>query len=251
MMSEISAQTDAYRIGKLGAILAAIGILTSGPLALPVVALVQTQPPWENSELFVENFHRIQTLPFFFGYLLLGGSVLMLVSVYLLSSRRAAALAALIFMSIGAAFAFFNYVVQTVFVPAIVTIYASELDPIISMFSMSNPIALSWAIEMWAYGFMGLGTWLAAGFFGDKPLEKTARALFILNGVVSVLGTLAITVDLSGVFSIYGLIGYGAWNVLFLILAVVFYRVLQRRRFEEHPVSNQEHGILSQSEDRT
>jgi hypothetical protein len=232
-MVEESVRSGAYSIGTLGAILSAIGILTSGPLALPVVALVHPQPLWDSPELFVENFHRIQTLPFFFGYLLVSGSILMLVSVYLLSKKRAAALAALIFMSIGAAFACLNYVAQTTFIPVIVDNYAAEFNPIISILSMSNPIALSWAIEMWGYGFMGLGTWLAAGFFGASPLERTARVLFILNGIVSILGALAIAIDLSGVFSIFGLIGYGTWNVLFLALAIVFYRVLQKRRVGE------------------
>jgi len=233
MISEKPAHTDAYKIGMLGAVLAAIGILTSGPLSMPVVAYVQPQPPWESAELFVENFHRIQTLPFYFGFLLLGGSILMLVSIYLLSQKRAAALAGLIFMSIGTTLAFLNYVVQTTFIPAIVKNYTSDLISIISIFSMSNPMALAWAIEMWAYGFMGLGTWLAAGFFGVDRLERTASVLFIVNGVVSVLGALAIAVDLSGVFSIYGLIGYAGWNILFLVLAVVFYRVLQKRRIRE------------------
>ena len=233
MMTDKSARTDAYKIGSLGAILAAIGILSSGPLSIPIVGFVQPQPLWESPELFVENFHRIQTLPFYFGYLLLVGSIMMLVAVCLLSEKRAGALAGLIFMSIGAAFAFFNYVVQTTFIPAIVNDYSSELNPIISIISMSNPIALTWAIEMWAYGFMGFGTWLASGFFGESPLERIARILFIVNGVVSVLGALAITIDLSGVFSMAGLIGYGAWNVLFLVLAIVFYRVLKKRRIGE------------------
>ncbi|MDH3459013.1 MAG: hypothetical protein OER90_19405 [Gemmatimonadota bacterium] len=232
-MVDESVNPGAYSIGTLGAILSAIGILTSGPLALPVVALVHPQPLWDSPELFVENFHRIQTVPFFFAYLLAAGGILMLVSVYLLSKERAASLAALIFMSIGAAFAFLNYVAQTTFIPAIVNNYTTEFNPIISIFSMSNPIALSWAIEMWGYGFMGLGTWLAAGFFGASPLERAARVLFILNGIVSVLGALATAIDLSGVFSIFGLVGYGAWNVLYLALAVVFYRVLQKRRVGE------------------
>jgi len=233
MNAEMPEHVDAYKMGMLGAVLAAIGILTSGPLSMPVVAAVQPQPPWESAELFVENFHRIQTLPFYFGFLLLGGSILMLVSVYRLTQKRAAALAGLILMSIGAAFALFNYVVQTTFIPAVVINYASEFNPIISMFSMSNPISLAWALEMWAYGIMGLGTWLAAGFFGAGSLERTARILFIVNGVISVLGAITVSIDLSGVFSIYGLIGYGVWNVLFLVLAVVFYRVLQKRREAE------------------
>lgn len=232
-MVEVSMRIGAYRIGAWGAILSAIGILTSGPLAVLAVALVQPQPPWDGPALFVDSFHRIQTLPFYFGFLLAAGSVLMLVSVYLLSERRAGALAGLVFMSIGAAFAFLNYVAQTTLIPAIVDNYSIEFDAIISLFSMSNPIALPWAIEMWAYGLMGLGTWLAAGFFTSNRLEKFAKVLFVLNGVVSVLGALVASFELGGVLSIAGLVGYGAWNVLFLILAIVFYRVLQKRRIAE------------------
>jgi hypothetical protein len=231
-MAEESAPTAAYNIGALGAILTTIGTLASGPLALLVIALVQPQPPWASSRVFVENYHRIQSLPFYFGFFLLAGSILMQVSVYLLSNERAAALAALIFMSIGAALIFFNYLTQTTFIPAVVNDYATELDPVISTFSMSNPIALSWAIEMWGYGFMGLGTWLAAGFFGASRLERTARVLFILNGFLSVLGALSVSIDLRGVFSLAGLVGYGFWNLLYVVLAVVFYRVLQTRRVQ-------------------
>jgi hypothetical protein len=154
-----------------------------------------------------------------------------------LSKQRAAALAALIFMSIGAAFPIANYVVQTTFLPAVVKAYSPDLDPVITILSMANPGSLSWAAEMWGYGFMGLGTWLAAGFFGTSGLERIAKTLFIVNGVVSVLGAFAVSVDLSGVFSIAGLIGYGLWNMLFLALAVVFYRVIQARQIEELALS--------------
>jgi len=229
---EKSRHRDVYRIGMLGAIFSAIGILTSGPLAVLVVALVHPQPLWNGPALFVENFHRIQTLPFYFGFLLAMGSILMLVSVYLLSKKRATALTALIFMSIGAAFVIFNYVTQTTFIPAVVNAYTSDLGPVVTTLSMSNPNSLPWALEMWGYGLIGLGTWLAAGFFGTSRLEIIAKALFILNGVLSVFGALMASIDLGGVFSTAGLVGYGIWNVLYLALAVTFYRVLQNRRHE-------------------
>lgn len=231
-MVEESRHSDAYRIGMLGAVLSAIGILTSGPLAVLVVALVQPQPLWDGPDLFVDNFHRIQTLPFYFGFLLAMGSIMMLVSVYLLSKKRATALTALIFMSIGVAFVIFNYVTQTTFIPAVVKTYTAELGSVLTTLSMSNPSSLPWALEMWGYGLIGLGTWLAAGFFGTSRLEKIAKALFILNGIVSVFGAVIASIDLAGVFSIAGLIGYGVWNVLYLALAITFYRVLQKRRHE-------------------
>lgn len=224
--------SGAYDIGILGAILSIAGILTSGPLAVIAVALVHAQPAWSNAALFVENFHWVQTLPFYFGFLLIGGSILMLVSICLLSTKRAAAVAGLVFMSIGAAFAFFNYVAQTTFIPAVVSNYTPEMAPLVSALSMSNPIAMTWAIEMWAYGFIGIGTWCAAGFFGTSNLERAGKTLFIVNGVISILGALAVSIDLSGVFSSAGLIGYAVWNVLYLALAFVFYKVLRQRQAE-------------------
>ena len=227
------ARADVYRIGSIGAVLTAVGVVTSGPLALLLVALVQPQPPWDGPATFIDSFHRIQTLPFYFGYVLVTGSILMLVSVDLLSRNRATALTALVFMSIGGALAIANYVLQTTFIPAVVDAYTPELALLITTFSMANPTSLVWALEMWAYAFMGLGTWLAAGLFGASPLERTAKALFILNGVTSILGALIISIDLSGVFSVAGLLGYGIWNIIYLALAVVFYRVLARQRARE------------------
>lgn len=229
-MTEKTACPDAYGVGLRGAILTAVGILTSGPLALLVVAIVRPQPSWDGAATFVNSFHRIQALPFYFGFLLVLGSILMLVSICVLSRQRARALAALVFMSIGAAFAIGNYVAQTTFIPAVVDRYTADLAPIVAAFSMANPSSLAWSLEMWGYGLMGLGTWIAAGFFGASRLERIARALFILNGVVSILGALIISVDLSGVFSFAGLFGYGLWNVIYLALALVFYRVLKMRR---------------------
>lgn len=214
----------------MGAILTAVGVLTSGPLAILAVAVVQPQPEWGGPELFVTSFHRIQTLPFYFGFLLLVGSILMLASICALSKHRAAALAALALTSIGAAFAIFNYATQTTFIPAAISVYTPDLSPVIATYSMSNPRSLTWALEMWGYGFIGLGTWLAAGFFEAGRLETIAKSLFILNGVMSVLGALAVSVDLSGVFTIAGLVGYGVWNVVYFALAVAFYLVMRKRR---------------------
>ena len=224
-----SARQGVYTIGAWGAILTALGVLTSGPLALPLVASVAPQPPWSGAAAFVAHFHRIQTLPFYFGLLLVTGSILMLVAIFVLSKRQATSVAALVFMSIGGGFAALNYVIQTTFIPALVGTYRADLAPLITAFSMANPHSLTWAIEMWAYGFMGLGTWLAAGFFGATRVEKITKALFIANGVASVLGALAVSIDLGGVFSAAGLIGYGLWNVLYFALAITFYAALRAR----------------------
>jgi len=62
-----------------------------------------------------------------------------LVSVGLRARKRATALTALIFPSIGAAFVVIKYVTQTKFVPALVGTDNSELRPLITMLSMFNP----------------------------------------------------------------------------------------------------------------
>ena len=171
-MADEPSINGAYRVGVLGAVLIVVGILTSGPLAVLAVALVQAQPAWTGPATFVENFHRVQVLPYYFGFILIAGSVLMLVSICLLTKKRAAALAGLVFVSIGAALAFLNYLTQTTFIPAVVNNYSPQSDAVIGALSMSNAISIAWAVEMWAYGFIGLGTWCAAGFFGMSGLDS-------------------------------------------------------------------------------
>ena len=236
-MSDESQPLAAYTIGLTGGVLTAIGIVTSGPLALLIVALVQAQPPWTGPAAFVENFHRIQALPFYFGFVLLGGSILMLVSIYSLARNRTAALAGLVFATAGATLVFFNYVTQTTFIPALVNDYTADLAPVLSAFSMSNPISITWALEMWGYASIGIGTWFAAAFFGATPLERIAKTLFMLNGIVSVLGAIVIAFDLGGMFSIAALVGYGLWNILYLALAVTFCLVLHRLKTASTPTA--------------
>ena len=80
--------------------------------------------------MFAQNYHPVQTLPFFFGFAMITGYIMLL-----------------------AALIFFNYICQTTFVPALSSDYRPEYDPIISTFSLANPRSLSWTIEMWGTRF--------------------------------------------------------------------------------------------------
>jgi hypothetical protein len=228
-MSETGNRTSAFQIGIAGAIVTVTGILLSGPLAILVVSLIQAQPPWQSPDVFVEHFHRVQVLPFYFGFLLISGSLLMITALHQLSEDRGRTLVGLIFTSIAAGLIFFNYLVQTTVVPALVSEYNTALGPIISLLSMSNPKSLSWAIEMWGYGFLGLGTWLCAGFFADHGVERVAKLLFVANGVLSMIGALWTSWDLGWVLAPAGLAAFGVWNLLYLGLAIALYVVLRRR----------------------
>ena len=223
-------QHSAYRIGIAGAILTFTGILLSGPLAILLVSLIRAQPAWQGPEQFVANYHRVQALPFYFGFLLISGSVLMIAAIHRLSEDRGDTLVALVFTAIAAGLIFFNYLIQTTVLPALVRAYTPSLGPIIGIFSMSNPLSIPWAIEMWGYGFLGIGTWLCAGYFSPQGVEGIARYLFIVNGVLSVMGALWTSWDLGWVLSPAGLIVFGIWNLLYLALSAVVYLVFRRRQ---------------------
>ena len=74
------------------------------------------------------------------------------------------------------------------------------------------------------------------GFTGSRnpdhlvtgAFQETFRDTFLF----SVFGASMASIDLGGVFSTAGMVGYGLWNVLYLALAITFYKVLQNRRHE-------------------
>ena len=221
--------TSYIKLGKWGAIIAFLGTLFSGPIAMGLVYLVQPQPEWKSVSVYVSNFHPVQTVPFYFGFLLLGGSITMMASIFLISKDKGKPLLGLIFTTIGCAMIFFNYFLQNTVVPALVWNYVPENGPILAFLTMSNPLSFSWAVEMWGYGFLGVGTWFAASFFSISKLEKTAKILYIVNGILSVAGALVTAYDLRWVLNIPGLISYGLWNILYVVLIIYFYKVLIQR----------------------
>jgi hypothetical protein len=228
MSQRSSADKACYRIGLIGAVLTGAGIILSGPVAMLLVSKVHAQPAWQSASVFVANYHWIQSLTFYFGMLLVVGSVQMLTAIFLLG-RRDCGLLALIIGSIAAALIFFNYFVQVIYVPGLVLEYSSSYDPLITALTMSNPLALTWALEMGGYGLLGLATWLAAGFFRREGIEKAAYLVFILNGILSLAGTLWTSIEPGWVLSLPGLIAFAAWNSLYLALVILFYLVLRRR----------------------
>ncbi|RPH38004.1 hypothetical protein EHM92_01205 [bacterium] len=228
--------SGALRAGIAGAVLTVIGIILSGPLALIIVNLVHGQPSWQGAQAFVQNYHPIQTAPFFGGIALVLGYVVLMPALYHVAPERkkTRVLAATVLTGAFATLIFFNYINQTTFVPVLARNYRPEYDVLISAFSFSNPNSLCWAIEMWGYGLLGLATWLAAPVFGATGVEKSARVLMVANGIFSIAGALIVSFELSWVFTPAGLLSYAAWNVLVLALSICIIGALKRRqRYQE------------------
>jgi hypothetical protein len=228
-MENPSQDIGMYQIGIAAAIIMIVGTLYSGPLGLVAVSSIQPQPEWAGAQTYVENYHPIQSLTYFFGLLLLIGTLLMIVSIHFLSNRGIKSLSALIFTSISFGLISLNYLIQAAYVPALVRDYAATLDPLLSLFAVSNPASLFWAIEMWGYGLLGLGTLFASDFFSTQGIEKAAKIVFVANGIVSLLEALYTSARLEWVLSPAGLVSRTVWNVLYLVLAVLFLVVIVRR----------------------
>ena len=221
----------ANRLGLWGAGITLPGIVLSSPVAVVLIHRIAPQPPWQDARVFAAHFHPLQTVTFFAGFLLVGGYVAALSAVHLAADERhhPRTFVAAAFTTVFAALIFFNYIVQTTFVPALVRDGNSVYDPIIGALTMSNPIALSWAIEMWGYGVLGVATWLAASAFDRSPVERRLGQLMRLNGVTSVLGALATAIDARWVLTTPGLWSYALWNVLIVAISILMWWVFKAR----------------------
>ncbi|MBN1181125.1 MAG: hypothetical protein JXB49_02485 [Bacteroidales bacterium] len=228
-MKEIN-NNKIYRLGITGAILIMLGTIFPSLFA---IFLQPKQPAWESAQVFVKHYHELQSLPIYFGFFLIGGSLILLATIFLLSKAKLYPLLGLIFGIVGAAVVSLNYIIQTTFIPAVVTEYTESHAVIIEAFAMGNPTSFAWAAEMWGYGFIGLATWFAASFFGNKGIEKTAKVLFILNGILSIAGALYTAFNLGWVLTVPGYVSFGLWNLLYFILAIISIVVFSRRIKDE------------------
>ncbi len=211
---------------SLGALVALVGYIMSGPVAFLVVNLVKPQPEWVSSKVFAENYSTIQDLPFYFGFLLMGGMLMLVAGHYLNFKEQDDQKKFHLFVSFGWTIVFcalisFNYICQTTFVHNLALNYKPEYDFAISTFSMSNPLSFCWANEMWGYAFLGIATWLMAGYYRDK--NNFISSLLIANGIVSLLSVLWTIIDVSWVMTPIGLVAYFTWNVLMIVLLVMIY----------------------------
>jgi hypothetical protein len=219
------------RLGLQGAALTAAGALLSGPVSLVLVNATHPEPPWRDAATFVASYHPIQTLPFFLGFVLVGGLLTLLTSLALLAGPAERG-RAMLGLALGAAFAalvVLNYTVQTTFVPLLVSSYTPDDAPVLAALTMSNPRSLGWSLEMWAYGVVGVATWLAAPVFSGDRLERATSLLFVLNGPGSIASALATAFIPGWALTVPGLVAFTLWNVLVIAMALAAGVVFRRR----------------------
>jgi hypothetical protein len=232
----------AHRIAVLAALGTLIGVVLSGPATVALVSATHPQPPWRDAEFFAQSYHAIQSLPYLGGIVLVGALVVLMSSLHVVGRDNAqpSMNAALVFTGVFAAFIFFNYVVQTTFLPTLARRYDPSNAPLISALSMSNPTSLAWGIEMWGWGFLGAATWLAAGVFREGGVERAARLAFAANGPVSIVGALWTTVRPGWVMTPAGLVAFAVWNVLLAAMGVLAFLAF-RRRLRSNPSPGPSH----------
>jgi hypothetical protein len=222
----------ARRDALLAAAITLAGILLSGPVSLALVTL-HPQPAWVDAQTFAHAYHPIQAVPYFTGFLLVGGSLYLVAALHALAPEplRARATAALAFAAAFAALIFLNYILQTTFVPALARGYSPDRAPLIAALAMSNPEAVAWAIEMWGYAVLGVATWLIAPVFaGGSRVAAVTRALFVANGPVSIAGGVFTALRPGWVMSTAGLALFAAWNLLMVVLLAMAILALRSRQ---------------------
>jgi hypothetical protein len=231
-----AATLQTCRWGANAAICTLLGVVISGPLAVLVLSFVHPQPPWRDAETFARHYHWLQALPYFGGFLLVFGFVAMMASLYVLApaEQKASATTALVFTAVFAALVFLNYVIQTTFVPNLAQRDAAGSANIIAAFSMVNPSSLAWALEMWAYGLLGVGHLLIAPVFSRAAIERTAAILFVVNGLASIASAVWTAVDTGWMMTSIGVVAYTAWNVLVLVMVSVVLVAFRGRTVTAH-----------------
>jgi hypothetical protein len=213
---------------SMGSLIALAGYILSGPIAFVIVKTVKPQPAWISSSTFAQQYHVIQDLPYYFGFLLIGGMLMVSAGHYLNFTKEEGVLKKFhLLVAFGWAVVFctlisFNYICQTTYVRNLVLHYKPEYDAAIAIFSMANPLSFCWANEMWGYAFLGISTWLTAGYYEDK--NNTIRILMTTNGAVSLASAAWTIIDVNWVMTIAGLVSYLTWNILMIVMMILIYR---------------------------
>jgi len=216
-------ESSARRAVIASAAIALVGAILSGPLGIWLVNATHPQPPWRDAAAFVAAYHPVQTVPYYLGFLLVGGFVGLITSLHALAPAelRSRTLVAVPLAGAFAAMIFVNYAVQTTLVPALATGTAPEDGLVIGVFTMANPRSVGWALEMWGYAVLGVATWLVAPAFHGSAIERATKWLFVANGPVSVVGAVANAASPGWVMTPAGLVSFALWNVLVVAMAVM------------------------------
>ncbi|HYJ09571.1 MAG TPA: hypothetical protein VEX18_11195 [Polyangiaceae bacterium] len=136
-----------------------------------------------------------------------------------------------LFAAAFAVFIFLNYVIQVAFVPVLVRPFEAEHGALLAALTMSNPTSLTWGLEMWGYGLLGVATWLCADVLRSASrVSRAAAACFVANGPISILGAFATAWSPSWLMKPVGLVAFGLWNLLVVLMCGLALASLHRSR---------------------
>ncbi|HEY6033941.1 MAG TPA: hypothetical protein VIV58_06765 [Kofleriaceae bacterium] len=200
---------------SIAAWLVTVAALLSGPLGF-VTSLHEGQPAWRDARSYFEHAHRLQQLPFWFGFLLIVSCVFLVARLASLAfdHHRTRAFIAIVAIAVYAALISINYALQVAYIPALVAAH----DDALAYVTMTNPTAPTWVLEMFGYAVLGLATAiLAPAITGDSFRRRLIRGLLRANGAISVGGALITALDLGWVQTPVGLACFVAWNVLMIV----------------------------------
>ena len=212
------AQRQARQISIAAAVVLA-GIILSGPVAVVLVEVLAPQPSWQGVTTFIEHYSWLQSLPYVFGFFIAGGFILLVASTPIGDDDGRSLLRriALAFTAISAGLIFFNYVMQTAFIP----LSLHESPMIVAATTMANPNSLGWALEMYGYAILGIATAFLAPLFSASPRQRVIARLFVINCILSVVGAFLMPLFPGWVLSVTGMIVGAAWNVLVAVTMVL------------------------------
>ena len=223
---------------RAGAIISLAGFILSAPVAVALVMLIAPQPSWVSVEVFKANYHPIQELPYFFGFVLVAGLLVLVLGHKKEDFVQPAALhyeiqLAHALVVIFATVVSLNYICQTTFIPHLLRTQVSVYDPIIATFTMSNPDSLSWSVEMWGYLILAIALWFLRGCYQHQP--TSLPALLTANLVLSAISLVWTIVDAKWVETALGLVLYFAWNTLMIMIVILFIR--QSAHLQKNPIT--------------
>jgi hypothetical protein len=209
---------QAWQISVAAAVVLA-GIIFSGPVAVVLVEVLAPQPKWQGVATFIEHYSWLQSLPYVFGFFIAGGFILLVscVPVSDEDGRRPLRTVALAFTVVSAGLIFFNYVMQTAFIP----LSLHESPAIVAVTTMANPNSLGWALEMYGYAILGIATAFLAPLFNTSVRQRAIARLFVLNSILSVVGAFLMPLFPGWVLTGTGMVLGAAWNILVAVTMVL------------------------------
>jgi len=217
-----------------GALLSLLGFILSAPVAVTIVMIWAPQPVWTSVEIFKANFQLLQTLPYYFGFILVSGVVLLVYAHppenYTSHRTKNEIHIARSLITIFATLVIFNYICQTSLIPHLVRSNDHLYDSQIALFTMSNPDSLSWLIEMWAYLILAKAFWMLRGCYLDQ--KNRLPSLLTLNVLLSLVSLVWTLIDPGWVETMLGLVLYFVWNFLMILILVLMFST------NKHPVQS-------------